>query len=364
MAWLVGCRHVRGVLRVLLSLALAAGAVGYLIAEKRVTLADEGSTTIATTFAPRVGDALLRLGVRISRDDRVLPGIRSSVDGRIEIRRAKDLLVILNGERRRVRSTGYTVGAVLRDLGISSEGAQIDPPLPTRVYGDEDILVNQPAEVTVIHDGQTQPVVTNAATAGGLLRQMGIALGPHDRVEPSIVFYPAAGSTIKIVRVTEAIDRVHSEIPFRRLTQKSDKLEFGLRQLGTAGVAGTRARIFRVTYEDGRVIRRVSVGTEVVKPPVDEVVLLGTRRPVFVSHGGIQQGQATWYSAPGLTAAHRTLPFGTVVRVTDLASGRHVDVVIRDRGPRSPERVIDISDIAFRELAPLWKGVLNVKIEW
>lgn len=354
----------RGALRVLLSLALAAGAAAYFTAEKRVILADEGRVFTATTFAPRVGEVLNRLGVRISPDDRVLPGAASKFDGRIEIRRAKEIVLILNGSKRALQVTGPTVADIIEELDVDAVGARVQPSPATRIRAGEEILINKLVEVTVVHDGKSEPVVTNAATAGGLLRQAGVGIGPHDRVEPSIVAYPSAGSVIKVVRVSEAIERVHSRIPFRKLTEKTDRLEFGIRQVGTPGADGVRAKIYRVTYEDGRATKKVALGTEVVKPAIDEVILIGTRRPVFVSHGGLQTGKATWFSAPGLTAAHRTLPFGTVVRVTNLANGRRVDVVIRDRGPQDPARVIDLSDIAFRELAPLWVGVLNVKIEW
>lgn len=354
----------RGALRVLLSLALAAAAAGYLAAEKRVTLFDQGSTRVATTFAPRVGDALDRLGVEMAPDDRVEPVAAAPLDGRIEIHRAKTILLLLNGEKRAVRVTGSTVSEALKELEIEVSGALVEPVPGSEISLGDDIRVNQPAEVTVNFDGVTKTVVTNSATAGGLLRHMGIAVGPHDRVEPSIVFYPSSGSTIKIVRVKEAIEKVLSKIAFRRTTQKTDTLEFGIRRLGTAGVDGVRAKIYRVTYEDGRAVKKVQLGNGVVKPAVNEVILIGTKRPLFVPHGGSQTGSATWYAAPGLTAAHRTLPFGTVVRVTSLASGRYVDVVIRDRGPYGAGRIIDLSDVAFRELAPLSTGVLNVKIEW
>jgi rare lipoprotein A len=54
------------------------------------------------------------------------------------------------------------------------------------------------------------------------------------------------------------------------------------------------------------------------------------------------------YDARQLTAAHRTLPFGTRVRVTDSKSGRSVEVVITDRGPFNKGRVIDLSLAAAR----------------
>lgn len=62
-----------------------------------------------------------------------------------------------------------------------------------------------------------------------------------------------------------------------------------------------------------------------------------------------------------LTAAHKTLPFGTIVEVTSLSTGKTVEVKITDRGPYGPGRVIDLSSAAFEQLASLGTGILNVE---
>jgi rare lipoprotein A len=64
-----------------------------------------------------------------------------------------------------------------------------------------------------------------------------------------------------------------------------------------------------------------------------------------------------------LTAAHRTLPFGTRVRVTNLANGRSVTVRINDRGPFIRGRTVDISTSAAKELQMTERGVVNVKLD-
>lgn len=66
-----------------------------------------------------------------------------------------------------------------------------------------------------------------------------------------------------------------------------------------------------------------------------------------------------------MTAAHRSLPFGTRVRVTNLANGRSVIVTINDRGPfgRDRSRIIDLSKAAARELDFIDAGVTRVKVE-
>src|SRR5215468_9558485 len=76
-------------------------------------------------------------------------------------------------------------------------------------------------------------------------------------------------------------------------------------------------------------------------------------------------GLCAFYPAHGnaLTAAHKTLPFGTRVRVSDPKSGRSVTVTINDRGPFGKHRVLDLSPNAARALGMISRGVIYVKAE-
>ena len=91
-----------------------------------------------------------------------------------------------------------------------------------------------------------------------------------------------------------------------------------------------------------------------------------------------QSGKASWYGPGHIgkktasgeiftgkahTAAHRTLPLGTVVRVHDVATGRSVVVRINDRGPFIDGRVIDLSEAAASELGIRSRGIGDVTLE-
>ena len=63
------------------------------------------------------------------------------------------------------------------------------------------------------------------------------------------------------------------------------------------------------------------------------------------------------------TAAHKKLPFGTKVKVTNLNNKKHVTVIINDRGPFVRGGVIDLSRSAFKAIGDLDSGILKVKLE-
>jgi rare lipoprotein A len=94
--------------------------------------------------------------------------------------------------------------------------------------------------------------------------------------------------------------------------------------------------------------------------------------------GYIEEGNASWYGNPfngrrasngevydmyKLTAAHRTLPFETIVRVTNLSNGKSTTVRITDRGPFVEGRIIDLSMAAAREIESVGPGVVPVRLE-
>ena len=69
------------------------------------------------------------------------------------------------------------------------------------------------------------------------------------------------------------------------------------------------------------------------------------------------------FNGRAMTAAHRTLPFGTRVRVTDVATGKYVTVRINDRGPFVAGRIIDVSAAAAESLGIVGRGVTKVRLD-
>ena len=79
-------------------------------------------------------------------------------------------------------------------------------------------------------------------------------------------------------------------------------------------------------------------------------------QPQRVASGG-------WFNPNAMTAAHKSLPFGTRVRVTHLGNGRSVEVMINDRGPFVGGRIIDLSKAAAGVIGMQGQGLANVRMD-
>ena len=120
---------------------------------------------------------------------------------------------------------------------------------------------------------------------------------------------------------------------------------------------------------------------EEIKPPIDATpvaVLPEPKLKLVPDVVRVITGEASWYG-PGfygnytangeiyrqgtMTAAHRTLPFGTKVRVTNLRNGRSAVIRINDRGPFVDHRVIDLGHGAASSLGLISSGIAQVKLE-
>jgi len=107
------------------------------------------------------------------------------------------------------------------------------------------------------------------------------------------------------------------------------------------------------------------------------LLLVGCAHSPPAAPGALEEGEASYYGPgfygrrtasgevlrPGtFTAAHRTLPFGTCVRVTVLDTGRSVEVRINDRGPNVAGRILDVSEAAAKVLQMQGRGVVRVRL--
>ena len=132
----------------------------------------------------------------------------------------------------------------------------------------------------------------------------------------------------------------------------------------------------------GGCVANAQITPAVVEPVPDSPPVVRSRPAVTTEPSGTPRsvtmtGRASWYGDPhhgrltangevfdknALTAAHRSLPFGTRLRVVNLENDREVEVRINDRGPTIPGRVLDLSYAAARALGAVGSGVIPVRM--
>ncbi len=342
--------------------ALAYGAL-----EKTVTIRLDGRAAQVRSFALTVGDVLDRSGIRLGPQDWVDPpvGRRLREGQSVEVRRAKKITILLNGAPRRVITTALTVDEVLEDLRVRRTVRDfVGPSRSAVVAGGMTIVYREAVPISVAHDGKTERVITNATSVDTVLRELGVDLGTRDRVEPSPQTYPSSGMLIKVLRVGDRHEVVDRAIDYPVVYRPTLNMEYGTTRVLREGESGIRRLRYLSTFVDGKRVSSKLVGNEILRQPRTEIVAVGRGYPGCTCNHGSQSGEASWYEIPGLTAAHPWLPFGTVVRVENVATGAVVNVVIRDRGPYVPGRIIDLSDSAFERIASLGTGVVDVRIRW
>jgi resuscitation-promoting factor RpfB len=377
--------------------ALLLAGAAWLAHHRTVTLIVDGRVQTVESHAATVGELLERAGVRVGPDDRVDPALDADlVDGmRVEVVHGREISVLIGDDERRVVVAALTVDEALEQLGHLKQAPAgrrtlMRPSRMSRVESGLVVELSDPVGMTLIVGDLQRDVITDEATVGDVLARIGVELGPHDRVSPDVDRPTEQGMVVAVERV-EIREEVREEaIPFPTEERRTDALRQGQRREAQAGEDGLSRITEEVTLVNGAEEARETVRTETVREPRARVVEVGTaparervaaapqpaaaedaaeREPEPeepAAPANREEGKASWYDNPygGYTAAHRTLPRGSVVTVTNVANGRSVEVRINDRGPFVDGRVIDLNREAFAELAPPSEGVVRVRVEW
>ena len=254
-----------------------------------------------------------------------------------------------------------------------STGERVFPSANEPALGRIDIVRGN--EISLTADGQEMTVFSWAETVGEFMVEQGYSVDNYLSNWPKDQAL-AAGMMVKLIRVE--IERVSEVIALAAETIYKDEpaLDQGQETIKTKAREGSKLVTYEVTCHDGEEVKRKLVHETVLVSPVTGVILRGVPR---VSRGRAAiEGLASYYgsgfhgrkTASGVpydmyafTAAHRSLPFGTMVKVTYLATGKSVVVKINDRGPFIAGRIIDLSTAAAKAIGLDRVGVGRVKVE-
>lgn len=245
-----------------------------------------------------------------------------------------------------------------KDLSIeiySEDKVKIFPDPVLGIGSKIEILRANPVNVIDARDIKTYRTWTK--TVGELLATEKIDIGEQDVVKPETDTAISRDLEIKITRVGYTEMKETETVDYKTINQDDSSLERGLTKTKQNGENGIKEFTYKIRRENGEEVSRKLISTEITKEAQDKIILKGTK---VVSYG---TGNATWYDwIGGMTAASNELPYGTKVKVINVANGKEVVVEIVDHGIKGGA-IIDLSDQAFAQLAPLSKGKIQVRLE-
>ncbi|MDU2058040.1 MAG: septal ring lytic transglycosylase RlpA family protein, partial [Dermabacter sp.] len=389
-----------------------------------VTVNAYGRVATFRTFDTQVADILEAHGVDVSHTDLVKPALGETVDSgdKIVVKEREEVKLSVDGKEQSVLVEGGTVADALSQAGIDAKGAAVSPKPDTKLEDvDGPVTVTTPKDITVTGmNGSWVAKGTTVRTVQDLLdKYFADSVDADDDVTPSRDTVLKDGDTIHLVRLNSEEKTEKVAIDYKTETRKDDAIYEGETRVVTKGEKGEKTIVKKVSTTDGKVSGEEVVKEEVTKAPVTAVIAKGTKkRPaeepksedVSTDSGndsepsrkkndskpsrkkssesapqggkavsGVRSCGASFYgngdgtdggpTASGerfnthaYTAAHKSLPFGTRVRVTNKANGRSVVVRINDRGPYVGGRCLDLSYAAMKSIGGVSSGV--ARVDW
>lgn len=159
--------------------------------------------------------------------------------------------------------------------------------------------------VRVHVDGKTIQREVCAETVREAIRELGIELGPLDRLSPPGISRLPGRTRIEITRVERKTLKVIQPVPFEREFQYSDELRAGIQKTVRPGREGKKELSFEVWYKDGIETLRKPAGERIIQPPQNEIVLVGARQS-FVSRGMPRARKVLTMEATGYSPGPRS----------------------------------------------------------
>ena len=364
-----------------------------------VTFSVDGVSQQAKVKPGTVKQALAQQAITVGPHDDVQPSLDSEIhDGQvITVNYGRRVVVTIDGKKVVRWTTAKNVAEVLAQLN------QSDPDNLVSVSRSLDISraglsfsMQTAKDVTVTIGGKTQKI-TAIGTVADALKAAKVEVDSSDAVNPGLGTPLSDGMKITLTMVDQKSQKRRVAVPFSTKKVEDSSLPKGEIKVITKGVNGINEETWTVVFKDGKKVSEKKVSSKVVNAPVTQVVKVGTKtasssspstRSSSASHRstasqssdpvtsgttclastyGEGDGTAGGPTASGetfdpsaFTAASKTLPLGSTIRVTNVSNGRTVTVRINDRGPYVGGRCLDLSTAAMNAIAP-GQGLVTVR---
>lgn len=289
----------------------------------------------------------------------------------------KTYILTIDGADFTMHCSERTVGECLRkDSILVMEHDFLSQEMTDSLEAGMHIIVRKAISVNVINFvGESQKIFSHGTKVKDVLGELGITLREDQRVTPDLNTWLEPDMTLQLLAEREEKFVREVDIPFQIREIKDDSLAYGKNIVEKKGSKGKKQETYRLVYSGNNLKEKTLLKTVTLSEPEDGVVRKGIKMPDKTEF--IEDGKASFYSdyfeggrtASGeilhlndMVAAHKTLPFGTLVKVTNTNNGKSVVVRIVDRGPYVAGRVIDLTTAAFSEIASISNGVVPISL--
>ncbi len=279
-------------------MALVATTVGYAAMNKTVTLSVDGEATEVTTLGTTVGDVLEGEGISVGERDVVAPALDSKIneDTRIAVRFARPLQVSVDGQDSTYWVTATDVNTALDQLGLRYAGAELSVSRGASIGREGlDLDIVTPKKVTLkFGNKDARKVQVPAVTVREALNDLDVNVDKNDKVTPKRDAELENGDRIVVTNVRTETKRVTESIDYGTV-QKSDSSMFDDQSKTVrAGRDGSRAVVYRLTYENGKVVGRKALRSTVLSEPVNAIVKVGTKDRPAAPTSNFASGSTVW----------------------------------------------------------------------
>ncbi|MHB9004275.1 MAG: 3D domain-containing protein [Coriobacteriia bacterium] len=196
----------------------------------------------------------------------------------------KGVTVVVDGESRFMKTQADTVAVLLDEADIATdEGDLVTPSLDASIKDGMSILVRHSVPVRLVMAGETLELDVVGNNVADALVAAGADPGAAASTEPALDAPLVPGMTITAKDVFVRVLQESVAVPYATVTRNDPALAFGIKKVVTPGVPGKGLKVYQVLVANGIEGVRTLTAEQVVANPVDQVVVVGTKKPTTVS---------------------------------------------------------------------------------
>ncbi|HEX5986288.1 MAG TPA: transglycosylase family protein [Nocardioides sp.] len=280
------------------ALAVAATGVGYAAMSKTVTLSLDGQETEVRVLGDTVADVLESQDIQVDERDQVFPSLDSPVGdgGEVAVKFARPLDLAVDGDESRYWVTATDVSGALNQIGERfaqadlsvSRGAEIP-----RTGIDLEVVTPKNLKVKIADKKLAKETVA-ALTVREALEKLGVDVDKHDKAKPGFGTELEDGDKVVFTDVRKVTRKVTEDVPFETVERADSSMFEDESETVRAGEEGSRRVVYRVTIENGKVVKRKELKSKVLSKPRAAIEKVGTKERPAEPAANFAGGNTVW----------------------------------------------------------------------